>query len=77
MEKTITLNETQMKLLKEYMAATETNERFHQALSDAAAKPADKDNAIAHDLAYRTYIRTRNEVDITARIFASSVAEVV
>jgi hypothetical protein len=77
MKKTITLNENQVKLLKEYLAATETNERFHKALSDAAAKPADMDNAIAYDLAYRTYRRTCDEVDIAARIFASSVAAVV
>jgi hypothetical protein len=74
MEKTITLNESQMKLLQEYKEA-ELIERAGMRRSAQAAK--DKRDMGSFEAACKAYDKAALRLDVAARIFAASVAAVV
>jgi hypothetical protein len=70
MEKTITLNETQVKLLREYRQAVTVEEAGKRCIQDALNRV---DNA-SYDNACAAYDNAAKRVDIAARIFAASMS---
>jgi hypothetical protein len=73
MEKTITLNESQLKLLQEYKEA-ELIERAGMRTAQAAK---DKKDMGSFEAACKAYDKAALRLDVAARIFAASVAAVV
>jgi hypothetical protein len=73
MEKTITLNETQMKLLQEYKEASSAEKALWGAIKEAG----DSNDEAAYKEACRKYGEASTAQDTAARVFALSVAAVV
>jgi len=75
MPKTITLNEQQLNLLREFISASDDRRKRHELLADSAKlSPMIAQNTYNYNTAFQNYTMAVAIEDGAARVFASSVA---